>query len=255
MLPASLSETQVAQVARAMMPVREQDWPETDLKGFMLLARKAAEAVVCLGSPIPPFADVETLFVSLPTLYDNLKDFGRAQVFPVSLRSANGTDIELVRRADMEAQIAQKDDQIAGLRKKLSAKTGHYVEVRNDRDAAKGKIGALEEAVNSLTQECDALKKEIARLQKLALPAEMSPDIAAALGIICFQAVPFAAAFRSVGENVPRKAEAEQAFVIFRLLKAVLAGGNFDQAWRALVEDALAAQERAEKDRFGGGMS
>ncbi|MCE2580738.1 hypothetical protein LDL36_20265 [Komagataeibacter sp. FNDCR1] len=212
MLPASLSETQVASVARAMMPAQEQDWSETDLKGFMRLARKAAEAVIGLGSPILPSPNVETVCREHITGTDEIRPGVSALVFRQGA--------ELVRREAMDAQVAHKDDQIT-----------------------------------CLTQECYVLKEEIARLQKLALPAEMSPDIAAALGIICFQAAPFAAAFRSAGENIPSKAEAEQAFVIFRILRGVLAGGNFDQAWDALLEDAVAAQEQAKKDRLDGGMS
>ncbi|QHC35389.1 hypothetical protein [Komagataeibacter xylinus] len=72
--------------------------------------------MTAIASPVQPCADIETVCVSLPTLYDNLKDFDRAQVFPVSLRSANGMDIELVRRADMEAHVAHLSVEIARLR-------------------------------------------------------------------------------------------------------------------------------------------
>lgn len=71
----------------------------------------------------------------------------------------------------------------------------------------------------------------------------MTPDIEAALGLICFQAAPFAHAFRAAGANIPRKAEAEQAYVIFRLLKEVLRLGDFGKAYDVILEEARAAQK------------
>ncbi|GBQ52173.1 hypothetical protein ACM0P6_03020 [Komagataeibacter sucrofermentans] len=159
--------------------------------------------MTAIASPIQPCADVETVCVSSPTLYDNLEDFDLAQVFPVSLRSANGTDIELVRRADMEAQVAK------------------------------------------VTAEKDA---QIRHLETFTLPNHMTPDIERALGTICFRAAPYAHAFRKAGAAIPTKAEAEQAFVIFKLLKGVLQHGTFEKAADILWAEAHAAIKKAGKD-------
>lgn len=98
------------------------------------------QALRTIGTPIPPCGDVETVCVSLPTLYDCLRDFNRAQVFPVSLRSANGTDIELVRRTDMEARLAIQERTVKTTMRALDAKTDHYLTVRNERDVLKEQI-------------------------------------------------------------------------------------------------------------------
>ncbi|BAK83941.1 hypothetical protein GLX_15290 [Komagataeibacter medellinensis NBRC 3288] len=82
---------------------------------------------------------------------------------------------------------------------------------------------------------------EIARLKENALPDEMTPDIEAALGLICFQAAPYANAFRAAGAKIPHKAEAEQAYVIFKLLKGVLKLGDFEKASKALHDQAVAS--------------
>lgn len=156
--------------------------------------------MTAIASPVQPCADVETVgYVH----GDYLKQGHRAVMCPASMRDPiSGRiahfDTALVRRTDMEAQVA--------------------------------KIAA----------EMDA---EIARLKENALPDQMTPDIEAALGIICFQAAPYAHAFRAVGADIPRKAEAEQAYVIFRLLKDVLRLGDFKKAFEALLEEARAAQK------------
>lgn len=61
---------------------------------------------------------------------------------------------------------------------------------------------------------------------RFELPETMTPAIADALGTMCFEAGPIAGLFRQTGEDIPRKAEAEQAFVLFWLLKLALEHGD-----------------------------
>lgn len=80
---------------------------------------------------------------------------------------------------------------------------------------------------------------------RLILPDEMTPDIEKALGIICYNVIEYARAFRAGGETIRGKAEAEQANIVFKVLKGVLRTGSFDQAWRDMHRAAYEAQERA----------
>ncbi|MDT8871562.1 hypothetical protein RAA17_12020 [Komagataeibacter rhaeticus] len=116
---------------------------------------------------------METVCVSLPTLYDNLKDFSRAQVFPVSLRSANGTDIELVRRTDMEAQVArvaaEKDAEIARLR----AKQPLYDRVVHENGELKLAVARLQaqddKDITQVIEERDECEQVISDLYRAAM--------------------------------------------------------------------------------------
>ncbi|MGS0647990.1 hypothetical protein ACU81Q_10200 [Komagataeibacter melomenusus] len=100
----------------------------------------------------------------------------------------------------------------------------------------------MEVQIATVMAEKDA---QIRHLQTITLPDEMTPDIESALGTICFRAAPYAHAFRKAGAAIPAKAEAEQAFVIFKLLKGVLQHGSFEKAADILLEEAHAAIKKS----------
>jgi hypothetical protein len=63
----------------------------------------------------------------------------------------------------------------------------------------------------------------------LIVPAELTPDLQAILGIPNFQAGPIARVFREAGAPIPPKAEAEQAYLLHWLLRLAAEHGA---AWR-----------------------
>ena len=73
----------------------------------------------------------------------------------------------------------------------------------------------------------------------LGLPHDMSPAIAEVLGIMCFQAGPLAEVYRAAGHPIKRKAEAEQAFILWRFLPLAILHGD---AWREHSNRDLDAQ-------------
>lgn len=92
----------------------------------------------------------------------------------------------------------------------------------------------------------------MAENKPLVLPETMTPDIEAALSTICFQCIQVAQAARSVGDVIKPKAEAEQAYVIFNLLKRVLAGATIDEAWDGMcaeINDRVDAKKAASEGR------
>lgn len=60
----------------------------------------------------------------------------------------------------------------------------------------------------------------------LVLPAEMTPAIREVLGMMVFSTGPIAHGFRAAGIDIPRRAEEEQAFVLFWLLKHAIKAGD-----------------------------
>ncbi|MCG0998154.1 hypothetical protein [Acetobacter persici] len=80
-------------------------------------------------------------------------------------------------------------------------------------------------------------------LKALTFPEVMTEDIEQALGLMCFQCGQYAHAFKKGGENIPPKAEKEQAAIIFKVLKNVLSGMPFDAAFTKMHNDAVRAQE------------
>ncbi|MFT8850136.1 hypothetical protein [Acetobacter orientalis] len=87
--------------------------------------------------------------------------------------------------------------------------------------------------------------------EHMILPEIMTPDIERALGLICFECARHAHAFKKGGENIAPRAESEQAAIIFKVLKNVLSGMTFDDAWQKMHQDALAALEKAERKTGG----
>lgn len=70
----------------------------------------------------------------------------------------------------------------------------------------------------------------------LELPDTMTPDLAEILGKPNFWCGPIAEAMRISGDNIPRKAEAEQAHVILWLLRLHAEHGS---DWRKFASVAL----------------
>ncbi|GAN83845.1 hypothetical protein F1645_16210 (plasmid) [Novacetimonas hansenii] len=110
MLAAVLSEEDIARIACAMSPAGESAWSDTEKALYMQLARKAAEEVVGLGSPIPPYADVETVAYAIcSTVNGKALAASERKSFAEELAQNVKTPcavVPLVRRIDMETQIA-----------------------------------------------------------------------------------------------------------------------------------------------------
>lgn len=84
------------------------------------------------------------------------------------------------------------------------------------------------------------------RPESAGLPAEMTPAIAEVLGRPNFMCGAIAEAYRHAGHEIPRKAEAEQAFVLFRFLPfAIVHGEGWTDAARADWEAARRAAEES----------
>lgn len=81
-------------------------------------------------------------------------------------------------------------------------------------------------------------------LKALIFPEAMTEDIEKALGIMCFECGQYARAFNCGGENISPKAEKEQAAIIFKVLKNVLSGMPFEEAFTKMHNAAVRAQER-----------
>lgn len=76
-----------------------------------------------------------------------------------------------------------------------------------------------------------------------AFPDALTPELSYVLGMPNFRCAPYAAIFREAGHDIPCKAEAEQAFVIHRMVRAVLQhGAGWDAAFAA---DLRAAADSA----------
>lgn len=69
-------------------------------------------------------------------------------------------------------------------------------------------------------------------------PEEMTPDLAAILGRMCFQCIRICHVFRAAGRKIETRAEAEQAFVLHWLLGLWFKHGA---RWREVGEAELAA--------------
>lgn len=70
----------------------------------------------------------------------------------------------------------------------------------------------------------------------MQLPDELNADLAEILGILCFDNGPIARAMRAGGTPIPRKVEAEQAAVLFKLLGIYAEHGP---AWRKAAAEWL----------------
>lgn len=78
---------------------------------------------------------------------------------------------------------------------------------------------------------------EVASASALTYPATLTADLAEIMGMPNFQCAPIAHVYRDAGlANVARKAEAEQAFVIDKLVRFVIAHGA---DWRKRAQEEL----------------
>ncbi|MFT9016451.1 MAG: hypothetical protein ABF990_12035 [Acetobacter sp.] len=82
------------------------------------------------------------------------------------------------------------------------------------------------------------------KLKSMALPEIMTPEIEKALGLMCFECARYAHAFKKGGEKIAPRAESEQAAIIFKVLKNVLHGMSFNEAFHKMHIEACDAQER-----------
>lgn len=79
-----------------------------------------------------------------------------------------------------------------------------------------------------------------------AFPDALTPELSYVLGMPNFRCAPYAAIFREAGHDIPCKAEAEQAFVIHRMVRAVLRhGAGWDAAFAAELHAAAASAKEA----------
>lgn len=67
-------------------------------------------------------------------------------------------------------------------------------------------------------------------------PENLTPELSEVLGMMVFEVCPIAHGFRAAGEDIPCKAEAEQAFVLHWLIGLVLAHGS---GWRKVAGEKL----------------
>ncbi|MDB5978691.1 MAG: hypothetical protein JWR07_5451 [Nevskia sp.] len=74
---------------------------------------------------------------------------------------------------------------------------------------------------------------------QLIYPPTMTPLLAHVMGFPNFHTGPIAHVFQKAGFDIPTKCEAEQAFVLDRMIRAVLTHG---EGWAAAFEDDLRAQ-------------
>lgn len=79
--------------------------------------------------------------------------------------------------------------------------------------------------------------------KSMILPEIMTPEIEKALGLMCFECAQYAHAFKKGGEKIAPRAESEQAAIIFKVLKNVLSGMSFNEAFHKMHVDAYNAQE------------
>lgn len=79
-------------------------------------------------------------------------------------------------------------------------------------------------------------------LLNIAWPGALTPELSEILGTICYRTIREAALYRRAGCAIPPKAEAEQAFVIHRMLLCYFLHGA---GWRRAFEAELRGIARA----------
>lgn len=87
-------------------------------------------------------------------------------------------------------------------------------------------------------------------MSQLIYPVDAPPELLHALGLMIFQTAPIARVFRAAGHDVPAKVEAEQAFILHRLVKHVLESGPlwetaFDIEYKKALAEARHREEVA----------
>lgn len=77
------------------------------------------------------------------------------------------------------------------------------------------------------------------------VPKEPTKDMQDALGFMCFQIIGVAELYRKLGFDIPYKAEAEQAFFLYRfMLLALEHGENWKSVFNAETQVMIEAQEK-----------
>jgi hypothetical protein len=77
-------------------------------------------------------------------------------------------------------------------------------------------------------------------------PKEMTPALREVLGIMIFTTGPIAHALRDSGVEIPRKAEAEQAYVLHWLIGLALEHGD---KWRPIAGEKISVILRQLKEK------
>ena len=77
------------------------------------------------------------------------------------------------------------------------------------------------------------------------VPKEPTKDMQDALGFMCFQIIGVAELYRKLGFDIPYKAEAEQAFFLYRFMHLALEHGeNWKSVFNAETQAMIEAQEK-----------
>jgi hypothetical protein len=82
------------------------------------------------------------------------------------------------------------------------------------------------------------LQARIVELEATQFPEQLTPDLREVLGMMIMQTCPIAHGFQAAGYDIPKKTEAEQAFVLHWLVGLALKHG---EAWRKAAADELSA--------------
>lgn len=80
------------------------------------------------------------------------------------------------------------------------------------------------------------IRTSVEDVAPLTYPGELPPELHEALGMMIFESGPIAQSFRDVGYEIPRKVEAEQAFILHWTIRLVLRHGV---SWRKHGADDL----------------
>lgn len=109
---------------------------------------------------------------------------------------------------------------------------------RDDLEAAKKRYEALAEAVTAAGCTIEFKDGQVAVMAAGAYPATLTPELDDALGQMCFVTCPMAHAFQAAGHAIPKKTEREQAFILDKMIRAVIAHGV---DWKKAFGDELGA--------------
>lgn len=95
---------------------------------------------------------------------------------------------------------------------------------------------AAAEFINEANSRHSELRKENERLRAVEFPAKLNIALREILGMPNFECGPIAHALRDAGRDIPRKSEAEQAFVLHWLTTLALKHGR---DWKKHAADEL----------------
>ena len=143
--------------------------------------------------------------------------------------------------------LARCPDAEIGARAELQRLYHAYVnllEIGRDRIISAGgscdPVDRMEEGDPTLVR----VRAFLAEPEALALPGEMTLAIKDVLSLMLWHSGELARAYRAGGHTIPNKAEEEQAFVLWRLLRFAIEQGD---NWRKCVQADLAQNLSAAK--------